>query len=134
VGRAEADNYERTAVVLVPGGVPVVDPRWVGEGRSDVPQMLRMGVTVKVEVLACQHEHALGLVEVLEDVAQRWQALLLAGAVDGRQAAVEQGHKRATDGAVPRPAQQTSRGEEPGTGGGLAGLGDDVDVVHQESR
>src|SRR6202030_367781 len=128
------DNYERTAVVPVPSGVPVVDPRWVGEGRSDVPQMLRMGVTVKVEALARQHEDALGVVEVLEDVAQRRQALLLAGAVDGRQAAIEQGHERATDGAVPRPAQQTSRGEAPRTGGGPSGLGDDVDVVHEQSR
>jgi hypothetical protein len=44
-----------------------------------------MGVTVKVEALARQHEHARDMVEVLEDVAQRLQALLRARTVDGPQ-------------------------------------------------
>src|ERR1700676_4780529 len=91
-----------------------------------------MGVTVKVEALARQHEDALDMVEVLEDVAQRWQALLFARAVDGWQATVEQGHKCAADGAIPRAAEQTPRGEEPRTRGGLSTLGDDVHVVNQQ--
>ena len=59
-------------------GAPVVDPLRVGEDRPDVAHVRRMGVTVKVEALARQHEHALDVVELIDDVAQGRQAVLRA--------------------------------------------------------
>ena len=71
VGGAQTDDDERAGIVVGPGRTPLLQPLRIGEDRTDVANVLRMAVTVEVEALAGQDEHALDVVELIGDVAQR---------------------------------------------------------------